>query len=338
MALPWDKISRSAGRNQPLLKNQPLGRSGGHYLEFCLAKIRGQKIVVHPFFLLFLFLWLLAGLPLETLFLFVLVLLHELTHSLAAWYCGIKIDKIELFPFGGTAHPDEPLEFEPRREIIIAAAGPLFNLAFFLFLYNYQHLIFSLFPFQYAHYLFLLRANLFLFVFNLLPGLPLDGGRILRALLSLRMGFFRATEACAGYGKVFGVIFFVAGILLTYYDFIILSISLLGLFLYGIAGRQQRSSIYLFLRYLVRKEGKLRKTGVLKGEQIVALESTTIIDVLKRFRPAKYHQVIVLSRTCRVIGQLSESQLLSTALEKGIHLPLCHLFHRGAGYTKRPGA
>lgn len=294
--------------------------------------------MLHPFFLLFLFLWLLAGLPLETLFLFILVFLHELTHSLAAWFCGIKINKIELFPFGGAAHPAEPLEFEPRKEIFIAAAGPLFNLTLFLLLYNYRQLFLLLFPLCHAHYLFLLRANLFLFVFNLLPGLPLDGGRILRALLSSRMGFFRATEACAGYGKIFGGFLFIAGILLSYYDFIILSISLIGLFLYGVAGSQQRSSIYLFLRYLVRKERTLQKTGVLKGEQIVALESTAIIDVLKRFKPSKYHQVVVLNRTCRVIGQLSESQLLSAALEKGIHLPLRHLCREGIRCIKRPGA
>ena len=227
-------------------------------MSWCLAKIKGQKIMVHPFFLLFLFLWLLAGLPLETLFLFILVFLHELTHSLAGWCCGTKIDKIELFPFGGAAHPAKPLEFEPRKEVFIAAAGPLFNLTLFFLLYNYRELFF---PFLNTHYLFLLRANLFLFFFNLLPGLPLDGGRILRAFLNSKMGFFRATEACAGYGKILGGILFLAGILLSYYDFVILSVSLNGLFLYYAAGREQRSSIYLFLRYLVRKERMLQKQG-----------------------------------------------------------------------------
>ncbi len=303
-------------------------------MSWCLAKIRGQKILLHPFFLLFLFLWLLAGLPLETLFLFVLVLLHELTHSFVGRLSGIKVESIELFPFGGAAHPASPLEFEPRKEIMIAAAGPLFNLVLFLLLNNYRQLFFLLFPLRQVHYIFLLRANLFLFIFNLLPGLPLDGGRILRALLSARMGFFRATEACAGYGRILGGVFFIAGILLSYYDFVLLSVSLAGLFLYSAAGKQQRSSIYLFLRYLVRKERMLQKTGVLKGEQIVALESTAIIDVLKRFKPAKYHQIIVLNRTCRVIGQLSESQLLSAALEKGIHLPLGRLCRGGTGVWK----
>jgi len=306
-------------------------------LSWCLAKIKGQKILLHPFFLLFLFLWLLAGLPLQTLFLFIFVLLHELVHSLAGWFCGIKFDKIELFPFGGAAHPAKPLEFEPLKEIFVAVAGPLFNLSVFLLLYNYQEL-FSLFSplARSSYYPFMLRANLFLFFFNLLPGLPLDGGRILRALLSSRMGFYRATEACAGYGKILGGGFFIAGLLLSYYDFLILSVSLIGLFLYYAAGREQQSSIYLFLRYLVRKERMLQKTGILKGEQLVALESTAIIDVLKRFKPSKYHQIIVLSRTCRVIDELSESQLLSAALLKGIHLPLRHLCRDRTRQTKRP--
>lgn len=304
-------------------------------MSWCLAKIKGQKILLHPFFLLFLFLWLLAGLPLQTLFLFLFVLLHELVHSLAGWFCGIKIERIELFPFGGAAHPAKPLEFEPLKEIFVAAAGPLFNLSVFLFLYNYQELFFLFLPFvRNSFFLFMLRANLFLFFFNLLPGLPLDGGRILRALLSSRMGFYRATEACIGYGKILGGVIFIAGLLLSYYDFLILSASLMGLFLYYAAGREQQSSIYLFLRYLVRKERMLQKAGILKGEQVVALESTAIIDVLKRFKPSKYHQIIVLNRNCRVIDELSEGQLLSAALQKGIHLPLRHLCRDRARQAK----
>jgi len=295
-------------------------------LSWRVAKINGVEISLHPFFLLFLFLWLLAGLPLETLFLFILVFGHELTHSLAGRLCGIKINKIELFPFGGAAHPANPLEFEPLKEFFIAVAGPLFNLSVFFFLDNYRESFLLFLPFIHdSQYIFLLRANLFLFFFNLLPGLPLDGGRILRALLSPKAGFYRATEICARYGKVLGVVFFIAGLLLSYYDYILLSVSLMGLFLYYAAGREQQSSIYLFLRYLIRKEKMLQKTGVLKGEQIVALESTTIMDVLKRFKPSKYHQVVVLSQTCRVIDELSESRLLSAALQKGTHLPLRRL-------------
>ncbi len=303
-------------------------------MSWRLAKIKGQEIYLHPFFLLFLFLWILAGLPLETLFLFIMVLGHELTHSLAGRLCGIKIDKIELFPFGGSSHPARPLEFEPQKEFFIAAAGPLFNLSVYYFFYNYGELFFSLPFMNNSLYLFLLRANLFLFFFNLLPGLPLDGGRILRASLSHRVGFYRATEICAGYGKILGGVLCIAGVLLSRYDYLILSVALMGLFLYYAAGREQRSSIYLFLRYLVRKERMLQKAGVLKAEQLVALESTTIMDVLKRFKPSKYHHVIVLNQTCRVIDEVSESRLLAAALQKGIHLPLRHLCHKRAGYTK----
>lgn len=301
-------------------------------MSWRLAKISGQEILLHPYFLLFLFLWLLAGLPLETLFLFILVFAHELAHSLAGRFCGIKIDKIELFPFGGAAHPARPLEFEPRKEFIVAAAGPLFNLTVFFMLYSYDEYFFVFLPFiNEAMYLFLLRANLFLFIFNLLPGLPLDGGRMLRASLGSKVGFYRATEIGARYGKVLGVILLIAGVLLSYYDYLILSVSLMGLFLYYAAGREQESSIYLFLRYLVRKERMLQKLGVLKAEQLVALESTTIMDVLKRFKPSKYHRVVVLSRSCRVIDELSESRLLAAALQKGVHLPLGQLCRERAG-------
>lgn len=292
-------------------------------MGWSIAKFKQLEISVHPFFLLFIFLWILAGLPLQTLFLFLLVLGHELTHTLTARAYGLKIYKIELFPFGGVALMANPLELYPRKELIVALAGPIFNLVIFIFLLNYSQGIygFSL-PLDSSSVNFLLNANFFLFAFNLLPGLPLDGGRVLRALLTSRMGIYRATEITVSCGKLLGALLFMAGFLLSFYDYLHLSLSLLGIFLYYAAGREQKTAIYTFLRYLLRKEKALRKNRVLKSEQLVALENTTILEILKHFKPARYHQVIVLNRTCRALEVLTESEILEAALKKGMNITL----------------
>lgn len=288
-------------------------------LSWRLFKFGDLELSLHPFFLLFVFLWVLAGLPWQTLLLFVLVLGHELTHVLAAKICGVKIYRVELFPFGGVGYLSNPLEFNPKKEFIVAGAGPIFNLILFFGLWNYR-LGFYGFPLYAEHALviFLCQANLFLFFFNLLPALPLDGGRLLRASLSPRLGLHKATEVAAVWGKWQGVLLALVGLLLSYYDYLNLSLALMGLFLYHAAGREQRSAIYVFLRYLLRKEKILKKHGVLQGEQLVAMEGTTIMEVLKRFKPMRYHQIVVLDQACRPLNLLSESQIIEIAFKQGM--------------------
>ncbi len=278
---------------------------------------------VHPYFLLFIFLWFLAGLSGQILLLFLLVLGHELAHMLTAHFCRLPVSRIELFPFGGVGYLERPLELHPSREILVAAAGPAFNLLLFVFFYNWGVGTYNLPVKVPANLLsFLTRANLFLCCFNLLPGLPLDGGRILRASLSPRLGFYRATELAARSGRRLGVLLVGLGLLLSPFAPFNLSLSLIGLFLYAAAGREQETAIYTFLRYLLRKEKALRRRGVLKGELLVCLESTTLMEVLKHFKPARYHKVVVLGATFHVRAVLSETHILAAAMQRGLDLSL----------------
>lgn len=299
-------------------------------MSWRLARFYNVDVYIHPLFLLFMTLWLLAGLPVETLFLFVLVVGHELTHLVAAAYLGIRVARVELFPFGGVGYLANPIELEPRKEIIVAGAGPLFNGVVFMLLWSYSRAVYPGGPafIEPDVVSFLLRANLFLFLFNLLPALPLDGGRLFRALMSSHRGFYRATEAASENGKWLGIAFLVAGLLLSRYDYLNLSISFMGIFLYYTASMEQQASVYTFIRYLIRKEKALQQNRILKGEQLVALDSMTVMDVLKQFKPSRYHQVVVLSQTCRVLALLSENQVLSAVLKYGTDIPLRRLIHK----------
>ena len=83
-------------------------------MSWRLIKSKNLKYFSIPF-LLFIFLWIIAGFPLQTVILFVLVLGHELTHMLVAKLYGIEIRKIELFPFGGVGYLAKPLEMNPVK-------------------------------------------------------------------------------------------------------------------------------------------------------------------------------------------------------------------------------
>jgi stage IV sporulation protein FB len=162
--------------------------------------------------------------------LFALVTLHELGHTFAAQRYGIEVKQIVLSPLGGVAQLREMPE-RPAQELVIALAGPAVNViaavlmgvTAALFGWGLPELraalptagdfgLLSLF-----NYIFI--TNLFLAAFNLLPAFPLDGGRVLRALLALRLDYVRATSLAATVGRLaaigLGLYGFLSGNLFT---------------------------------------------------------------------------------------------------------------------------
>ncbi|WP_437817858.1 site-2 protease family protein [Sorangium sp. So ce1078] len=154
--------------------------------------------------------------------LFACVALHELGHSLVARRFGLTVREILLLPIGGVAmfggRPQKPL-----HELLIALAGPAVNVvlaAVLLAVTGALGLLSELpslgagaSPSMQTALLWLLGANVALAVFNMIPALPLDGGRVLRAGLSMAIGPARATAAAAALGQVIAVALFAGAVL-----------------------------------------------------------------------------------------------------------------------------
>ncbi len=198
--------------------------------SFKIAEISGIPIRVHVTFFLILVLgaiqWggitgtaegALFGIVLMLL-LFTCVTLHELGHSIAARAFGIPVRDITLLPLGGVAQITKNPE-KPLHELIIAAAGPLVNvvIAGILFAVVGASLAAAMLdgqgllpgglnqPSLETLLFWLLAANISLVLFNLIPAFPLDGGRMLRALLAMGLGYPRATRIASAIGQVIAI-------------------------------------------------------------------------------------------------------------------------------------
>ena len=201
---------------------------------------------------------------------FACIVCHELGHALAARLFSIRTRDIIITPIGGLARL-EKMPRKPQQELVVTFAGPLANLFIAMILSLVVWLTRSslvpraAFPELVDFPIILIWINLFLFVFNLIPAFPMDGGRILRSSLGLILDFERATLIAAALGKLlaFGFIGFGLGILifqswlpgefLGWANPLALPLLLIGMFVYFAA----RSEIS-YSRYLVKTAGRAR--------------------------------------------------------------------------------
>lgn len=183
---------------------------------------------------------------LTAILLFASVLIHELAHSYFTLRYGGSIMEIRLHLLGGAAAMKEEVH-EPLKVIIIVAAGPLSSivlgalLLFFNFVFNPVSAL-------EGNSLFLMvfilgYVNIFLGIFNLIPAFPMDGGRILRAFLSIYMDFVKATEKAVQIGKIFAVLMGILGL------FTDLWLLLIAFYIYGNASREEKLVKMRYSRY-----------------------------------------------------------------------------------------
>jgi len=183
-------------------------------MSWKLGQVAGIDVYLHPTFFLLLLLpqVLQGGIPAALLVfaVFGCLLLHELGHALMARRFGIETDDITLSPIGGVARLRR-MPKAPGAELLIALAGPAVNVLIVLALAGLYMLgtligLWAMLPVQ-EFLIVLMVANIVLVAFNLVPAFPMDGGRVLRALLSGWLGRTKATTIAAGIGRVLALTF-----------------------------------------------------------------------------------------------------------------------------------
>ncbi|GAB6173225.1 M50 family metallopeptidase [Paradesulfitobacterium aromaticivorans] len=286
-----------------------------------VGKIAGIQVRIHPSLLIMLALFGVLGLLAQALMVFALVLGHEVAHLLAARAFGFKVIGLELFPYGGTAYFDDLFEGRKWEESMMALAGPFFNLIL-------------LFAAQFGRWEGLLsgawaedfvRFNLYLAAFNLLPILPLDGGRVVRAVLAESLGFVRVTKSLAWAGKLTGVVFALVGLAWAAkgaWNEGPLTLIVLGVFFWLAGSKEVATARITFLRQLSHKKEELVAKGLMKSKWVTARADTPVVRIVEELTPDRYTLISLADEEFELGKTLTESQVLEGMLREGIYYPV----------------
>jgi Zn-dependent protease len=292
-----------------------------------LGKIAGIKLFIHWTFLILVAWIVIANVRnnattdqiiwavIFVLAVFGCVTLHEIGHALAGKQFQVKTSHITLLPIGGLAQM-EAIPEKPKEELIIAIAGPLVNvlIAGILYLFveppqdieelNVQAGLRGE-NFWYA----LMSVNIILVVFNLIPAFPMDGGRVLRALLSFRLGHVKATRIAASLGQLLAIGFVFLGFMAN--PFLIF----IGLFIFLGAQSEQ---VYASTKSVLRQY-KVR--DVLMKEIPVLHHDATVNDAVTKLLSGQNKNFIVM-QDGTPIGTLSRDEIIRALHEQGAQKPV----------------
>ncbi len=283
-----------------------------------IGRLFGINLYLNPFFLALLGLFFVAGILDKGLTAFGVVLVHEFAHAAVARRLGVTVADVELLPFGGVTRMGGDMAVNPRKEICIAAAGPAANLALFLAgmaCRNHGLWDDALGP-------FFLQCNMVIAAFNVLPALPLDGGRVYRACLAGKIGLKSATYRAAGLGQAWAVIIILAGAGGLALGWAGVDILVTGLFLFYAATRERAAAPYLFIRHMMQKKDDLLEEGVIPAVILVAREDAPLGEVVRHFMPRRFHFVAVFSEKLELKGVLPEDKVVDGLFAFGLDYPV----------------
>lgn len=239
------------------------------------------------------------------IFLFASILLHEFSHSIVAVRNGLPIRRITLFMFGGVAQMEREAH-EPLVELRMAAAGPIMTLALAVVFYGIS-LISEAVPAVYVLTRALADINLGVLIFNLVPGFPLDGGRILRSLIWWRTGdLTRATRIASRIGGFFALLLMGLGLFsFAWYGSIIggMWLIFIGFFL-----RQAARSGYVMVAFRESLRG-LRVADFMRDDHVVVERSTGLATLVDDYFLGGHASSFPVVEAGRLVGVVSLSDL-----------------------------
>lgn len=268
------------------------------------------NIHIHPVFWLVIAGAVITARFYELLMLFLIVFIHELGHAVAATHYNWRIKRIFLLPFGGALELDEFGNRPLKEEFIVTVAGPLQHgwmmaLAFFLYETGFVSA---------KDYTLFLEYNMMILIFNCLPILPLDGGKLLSLGLARMYPFQQALKKAILLSFFFLCIYSLAIFVISPFH---MNGWIIAFFLIHSLYQDWKNRTFIFMRFLIEKSSHDKHTY--KNVKVLRVQAQeTVQNVVGRFYRGIFHSVIVMDNG-KMVGEVPETKILKTYFDTGTH-------------------
>jgi len=231
---------------------------------------------------------------------------HELGHYIASAAFRCPPEHMELTAFGALAAMEGYRFVTPRKQFAIALCGPLFNLLFLLLLMSLFYLNIAT-----AFMMALFKANLLLIVFNLLPILPMDGGRMLQSLLERCIDRQASGRLLANIGMVCGILVdsvAIAGMI--FFKTANFSMLITGIYLIYAAKRTKENALAAYLHSIVLNRARLEQRGVTPVSLIAASSKLKVCELMEKLPLGQHVRIIVVDEsTLKEMGEVKQEKI-----------------------------
>ncbi len=264
-----------------------------------------KKIKISPLFLPTFFITFFLGVYKSYLLAFFTALFHEGGHLFACSEEGVEIMYVRLEPFGISFVLKEEFFKSADSEIKVSFFGPLANFLLVLF-----------FLFFGEKGRFLLFSNLFMGLFNLIPCLPLDGGRILKAVLCEKYGYLRGYKTALFISRIISVLLVISGLYLVIETGFNFSLIIIGGFLFfSLFGEKNHSTKYILKEMSEYKE-KHRRSEQMKVKQVAVSKDLPVRKILDTLSFSGYH-IFTVVEDGKILKTFTEGELFEALIKQG---------------------
>ena len=293
------------------------GREGVGSFEIHCHSIRiafgGGKFTleVSCFFILAAPLLYLTGYAKEYLLVVISMLVHEIGHIAAAGLLGRKIYGMNILPIGFNVSMESG--GSGNTDAFIHAAGPLANMLAYMLCFVLNANARKLPESDNIH--FFASMNLCLSLFNLIPAIPLDGGRILRGGLSVKSGLFLAEKQAKNFSFILSGALIISGIALLFRNTHNISLLAIGLYVLSSIKSYNPEAAVMNVKQIVYRRSRLMRKGVYAARELVAVKTARLCDSLMEMDFDRFHIINVLDENLRLVRIFTEQEVMDAMLK-----------------------